>query len=94
MPHGQAAGARHAVLEYSKAVVMDDHGMPVHKSSVDHNSHALCNQGGGCFAFTLAEVSQATRVPTVHLVTLALIPLLSARSIAPPLPPPISLIIA
>jgi len=94
MPFGAGSAAQQAGQGYSLHLSMSDHGMPDHKSSGDHKIHSLCGSGAGCFAFTLAETPAVVAVPAVHAVNGVLTIVLSTRSIAPPLPPPISFIIA
>lgn len=94
MPFGAGSAAQQAMLEYGQHDLMSGHGMPDHKSSGDHKIHPLCGPGAGCFAFTIAETSTTIGIPAVHTVNAVLTVVLSTRSIAPPLPPPISFIIA
>ena len=93
MPFEAGSAAQHAVQQYSQHDSMSSHGKPDQKSSGDHKIHPLCGPGAGCFAFTIAEISTTIGLPAVHTVNAALTVVLSTRSIAPPLPPPISVII-
>lgn len=94
MPFVTGRTVQHPGQEISLHLSMSDHGMPDHKSSGDHKVHSVCGPGAGCFAFTLEEISTTIASPTGQIVNAALTEVLSKRSIAPPLPPPISFIIA
>ena len=94
MPFEAGSAAHHAVQQYSQHDSMSNHNMPDHKSSGDHKIHPLCGPGAGCFAITIAETVTAIGTPAVHTVNAALAVVLSTRTIAPPLPPPIAFIIA
>ena len=94
MPFEAVSAAHHVVQQYSQHDSMSNHDMPDHKSSGIQKIHPLCGPGAGCFAFTIAETSTTIGIPAVHTVNAVLTVVLSTRSIAPPLPPPISFIIA
>lgn len=70
------------------------HSQPGHHQPLSQKASPLCNPAAGCFTFTLVEESVATFAPMVSPVRPGAVVKLAARTIAPPLPPPISIIIA
>lgn len=94
IPSGSSAIAQHVVQGCSQAMAADGHAMPAHKSPGDSKGHPCCQTGAGCISFTLVENPPATDVPETQIVNGVLITVLATRSIAPPLPPPISFIFA
>lgn len=94
VPFGTESAGQHAMQEYGQHASMSGHGMLDHKSPGDHKIHPPCGPGTGCFAFTIAESATVIGTPAAYAVDAAPTAVLSTRSIAPPLPPPISFIIA
>jgi len=93
-PSGSLATAEAVTHGYSQAIAADGHAMPAHKCPEDLKGHPCCQTGAGCMAFTLIENCPPTDVPATQIVHGALISVLATRLIAPPLPPPISLVFA
>jgi hypothetical protein len=104
MPMDSMAHASLSSQHSGEAMVMPGHDMggyhmlgddvPVKKASPDQKLHPPCNPGAGCFSFTLSEPPAEMLRQTVAPVYASSVPLLTARSTIPPLPPPIFDIIA
>lgn len=94
IPFEAGSAAQHAMQQYSQNDSMSKFGTPEHKSTGDHKIHPLCGPGAGCFAFAFTATFTTIGIPAVHMVDAALTVVLSTRSIAPPLPPPIPFNIA
>lgn len=94
LPSDAVRGSHHTGQLSGNAVAMDHNGMADHKKSANHKKHALCSPGAGCFAFTHENTVPTVHVRAPHVINPLLIVELSTRSIIPPLPPPITFIIA
>lgn len=71
-----------------------DHDVPAKKASPDQKLHPPCNPGAGCLSFTLSEPPAEMLRQTVRPVHASSAQVLTARSTIPPLPPPVSNIVA
>lgn len=94
MPVPTAAHDHNQVQNVAVAIAMSGHDMPSKASGADHKLHPPCNPGAGCLAFNLVEPPPKTLRPSVRSAEMRALPVLTANSTIPPLPPPISSIVA
>ena len=78
----------HFVGSDAQVIAVNDHAVPADKKVQDHKTHASCNPGVGCFAFTVPAEEASMLNPFGITIERAEIAKLVTRIVAPPLPPP------
>ena len=83
----------HFVGSDAQVITVDDHAVPADKKVRDHKTHAACNPGVGCFAFTVLAEEAFMLNPFGITIERAELVKLVTRIVAPPLPPPKTILV-
>lgn len=83
-----AMHVKHFANDRAQVIAMSGHVIPTDKKVQDHEVHAICGPGMGCFAFTFPAEETFALAPFRAAIKCFDAMQLVTRIVAPPLPPP------
>lgn len=77
----------------ARVIAMTDDAVPVNNEGQDHKANPICHSAGGSFAVIVPANEVSTLIPRAATIDIANSALLVTRNVAPPLPPPKTIIL-
>lgn len=83
----------HCANNDAQVMAMTDHAVPANNEGQDHRANPICHSAGGCFAVIVPANEVPARLPRAATIDISNSALLVTRNVAPPLPPPKTIIL-